>query len=94
MHIPLKHKLKRKQRAELQEDTGFTAEQFTPPEAQIPWKAIGLASLLFTMGSILISVGVLIKLEIIATEEYLSRAIPLLVLGSIMFIPGKLFSFL
>ncbi|CAO3599224.1 unnamed protein product [Absidia cylindrospora] len=50
MHIPLKHKLKRKQRAELQEDTGFTAEQFTAPEAQIPWKAIGLATLLFTMG--------------------------------------------
>ncbi|SAL95567.1 hypothetical protein [Absidia glauca] len=88
MRHPLKFKSKRKQLAELQEDTGFSAEQFTPPEAQIPWKAIGLATLLFGIGSILIVVGVLIYLGFITTEDYLGRSIPLLVLGSIMFIPG------
>ncbi|ORZ14677.1 upf0414 transmembrane protein [Absidia repens] len=88
MRHPLKFKSRRKLLAELQEDAGFTAEQFTQPEPQIPWKAIGLATLLFAIGSVLIVIGVLIKLGFIATEEYLSRAIPLLVLGSIMFIPG------
>lgn len=55
----------------------------------VPWKAIGLATLLFAIGSILIVVGVLIYLGFITTEDSLGRSIPLLVLGSIMFIPGK-----
>ncbi|KAG0183677.1 hypothetical protein DFQ28_001391, partial [Apophysomyces sp. BC1034] len=47
-----------------------------------------LAMLLFTAGSVLITVGVLIKLDYITSDVWLDRGIPFLVLGSIMFIPG------
>ncbi|KAI8147474.1 hypothetical protein BJV82DRAFT_595599 [Fennellomyces sp. T-0311] len=89
MRNPLKHKSKRRQFIELQDDTGFSAEQFVTPEPQIPWKAICLAFLLFAMGSALIVVGVLIKLGHITSDVWLSRGIPFIVLGSVMFIPGK-----
>ncbi|KAG0172846.1 hypothetical protein DFQ28_009810 [Apophysomyces sp. BC1034] len=81
-------KPKRRQFAELQEDPGFSAEQFVVPEPEIPWKAIGLASLLFTIGSVMIAIGTLIKLGYIGEEGWNDRGIPFLVLGSIMFIPG------
>ncbi|CAO3640312.1 unnamed protein product [Cunninghamella blakesleeana] len=88
MRKPFKLKSKRRQLQELQEDTGFSAEQFTQQEPKIPWKAIGLATLLFCIGSLLITLGVLIKLGYISSIDYEGRGIPLLVLGSIMFIPG------
>lgn len=34
----------------------------------VPWKAIGLAALLFTMGSVLVVVGALIKVGYITSE--------------------------
>ncbi|CDH53299.1 predicted protein [Lichtheimia corymbifera JMRC:FSU:9682] len=86
MRNPLK-KSKRRQFLELQEDRGFTPGQFAEPEPKIPWKAIGLAALLFTMGSVLVVVGALIKVGYITSEIWLSRGIPFLVLGSVMFIP-------
>ncbi|KAJ8661376.1 hypothetical protein O0I10_002642 [Lichtheimia ornata] len=87
MRNPLK-KSKRRQFLELQEDRGFTPGQFATPEPKVPWKAIGLAALLFTMGSVLVVVGALIKVGYITSEIWLSRGIPFLVLGSVMFIPG------
>ncbi|KAL1928146.1 hypothetical protein VTP01DRAFT_3062 [Rhizomucor pusillus] len=88
MRNPLKPKSKRRQFVELQDDPGFSAEQFIAPDPPIPWKAIGLALLLFTAGSVLITVGALIKLGYITSEVWLSRGIPFLVIGCIMFIPG------
>ncbi|KAL0083248.1 hypothetical protein F4703DRAFT_1929928 [Phycomyces blakesleeanus] len=87
MRNPLKKRSKRHQRHALQQDSGFTPEQFESPE--IPSKfAIGLATLLFSLGSLLIVLGVLIKLGYIVSDVWLDRGIPFLVLGSIMFIPG------
>lgn len=92
MRNPLKPKSKRRQFVELQDDPGFSAEQFIAPDppskihtyiqravreqrraksitaAIVPWKAIGLALLLFTAGSVLITVGALIKLGYITSE--------------------------
>ncbi|KAI9020759.1 hypothetical protein CLU79DRAFT_755410 [Phycomyces nitens] len=88
MHNPFKSKSKRRQRAQLQEDTGFSAEQFIAPEPQVPWQAISLAILLFLAGSALIVVGVLIKLGYITANGWGERGIPFIVIGCIMFIPG------
>lgn len=52
-----------------------------------PWKAIILTIFLFILGSILLSVGILIKLGYIAVD-YGDRGIPLIILGSICFLPG------
>jgi hypothetical protein len=52
-----------------------------------PWKAIILTIFLFLLGSILLSVGILIKLGFIAVD-YEDRGIPLIILGSICFLPG------
>ncbi|KAI8066320.1 UPF0414 transmembrane protein C20orf30-like protein [Gongronella butleri] len=88
MPHPFKFKPKRRPFVELQEDRGFSADQFIQPKPKIPWKAIGLATLLFSVGSMLIVLGVMIKLGYITSDVWLDRGIPFLVLGSIMFIPG------
>ncbi|KAL0146358.1 hypothetical protein V8B55DRAFT_1470085 [Mucor lusitanicus] len=75
MRNPLKPKNKARRFAELQEDQGFSDAQFETPETPIPWNAIGLATLLFTIGTI-------------TSEVWLARGTPFIVLGSIMFIPG------
>ncbi|KAI8394066.1 uncharacterized protein BYT42DRAFT_29242 [Radiomyces spectabilis] len=93
MRNPLKPKSKRRQFVELQDDRGFSPAQFETPETPIPWKAIGLATLLFSVGSLLIVIGALIKTGFITSEVWLSRGLPFLILGSIMFIPGKCLPF-
>ncbi|KAI7904237.1 uncharacterized protein BX663DRAFT_504384 [Cokeromyces recurvatus] len=85
---PFKPKAKSRRFVELQHDTGFTDAQFETPETPIPWKAIGLALLLFVAGGILLAIGILIKIGTIASEVWLARGTPFIVLGSIMFIPG------
>ncbi|KAI7862791.1 Zgc:162251 protein [Spinellus fusiger] len=75
-------------RTQLQEDSGFTAEQFETPDVPIPWNAIGLATLLFSVGSLLIVLGVMIKLGYILSDVWLDRGTPFLIIGCIMFIPG------
>ncbi|KAI8882558.1 hypothetical protein K501DRAFT_251151 [Backusella circina FSU 941] len=74
---------------ELQDDRGFTSAQFEQQEKPIPWNAIGLALLLFLVGGALLSVGILVKLGIIGSEEWTSKGTAFIVLGSIMFIPGS-----
>ncbi|KAI8069859.1 uncharacterized protein B0P05DRAFT_551194 [Gilbertella persicaria] len=88
MRNPLKPKNKLRRFAELQDDPGFTSAQFETQETPIPWNAIGLALLLFVLGSILLALGILIKIGIIASEIWLDRGTPFIVLGSVMFIPG------
>ncbi|KAI9470514.1 MAG: hypothetical protein EXX96DRAFT_584604 [Benjaminiella poitrasii] len=85
---PFKPKIKSRRFAELQEDSGFSDAQFETQETPIPWKAIGLATLLFTVGGILLALGILIKIGTITSEVWLARGTPFIVLGSIMFIPG------
>ncbi|CAO3635565.1 unnamed protein product [Mucor fragilis] len=68
MRNPLKPKNKARRFAELQEDQGFSDAQFETPETPIPWNAIGLATLLFTVGGILLALGILIKIGTITSE--------------------------
>ncbi|CDW53471.1 UPF0414 transmembrane protein C20orf30 homolog [Trichuris trichiura] len=66
---------------------GFIDSQFHLPEQTIPWKAIGLATTLFILGSTLIIIGALLLSGFISAE-YSDRTWPVLILGIIMFIPG------
>ncbi|KAG1047809.1 hypothetical protein G6F46_010579 [Rhizopus delemar] len=89
MRNPLKPKSRSRRFVELQEDRGFTSAQFESNDHPIPWKAIGLATLLFLAGGGILAIGILIKVGTITSEDWLSRGTPFIVLGSIMFIPGS-----
>ncbi|XP_046987392.1 uncharacterized protein LOC124587293 [Schistocerca americana] len=65
----------------------FIDAQFEKPAAQIPWKSIVLASVLCFGGTILLLVGSLLVTGHIEAK-YADRTWPLLILGSIMFLPG------
>eukprot|EP01137_Pigoraptor_chileana_P004628 Opistho-2@46519 len=65
----------------------FTDEQFVRPPPKVPIKAILLATALFLFGSLFIVMGSLIMTGVIETSMH-DRAIPFLVLGSLLFIPG------
>ncbi|XP_064600874.1 transmembrane protein 230-like [Liolophura sinensis] len=81
---------------------GFVDLQFEKPPPKIPYKAIILATVLFLGGTILIVVGALLLSGYIRLSykhgipntcflykyTYSDRTWPLLILGSIMFIPG------
>ncbi|CAN7990363.1 unnamed protein product [Ixodes hexagonus] len=68
-------------------DDGFIDIQFQKTLTRIPKKAIALATFLFVMGSALIVMSSFIFTGFIDDKYYDSRW-PLLVLGSLMFIPG------
>lgn len=69
-------------------DDGFVDMQFNLPPPKIPYKAIILAVVLFVVGSVLIIVGSLLLTGYIDTA-YSDRTWPVLILGSMMFIPGS-----
>lgn len=68
-------------------DDGYIDLQFQRPAPKVPWKAIGLAVVLFSVGTVLIVVGSLLLAGTIDTK-YSDRTWPLLILGALMFIPG------
>jgi len=68
-------------------DDGFVDLQFEKPKAKVPWKALLLATALFAMGSSLIIISALLMSGYI-DAKYGDRTWPLLILGSLMFIPG------
>jgi Ca2+/H+ antiporter len=76
------HKLNRESENE------FTDKQFEQPPSKIPYKAIGLAVVLFVVGSVLIILSALLLAGHIDTK-YSDRTWPLLILGLLMFIPGS-----
>lgn len=69
-------------------DDGFIDLQFEKPPPKVPFKAIGLATLLFLAGSILIIIGALLLTGYI-DAQYSDRTWPVLILGGLMFIPGS-----
>ncbi|XP_029644814.1 transmembrane protein 230 isoform X1 [Octopus sinensis] len=69
-------------------DDGFVDMQFEKPPSKIPYKAIALATALFAVGTLLISIGALLLTGHISSE-YADRTWPLLILGALMFIPGS-----
>ncbi|ESN98237.1 hypothetical protein HELRODRAFT_84739 [Helobdella robusta] len=76
------HRLKRTS------DDGFNDLQFKGPPEKVPYKAITLACVLFIFGFLLILIGSLLLSGHI-NAEYSDRTWPLLILGSLMFIPGS-----
>lgn len=65
----------------------FLDIQFQKPPPKFPKKAIALATLLFIVGSILLVIGSLLLTGYI-DAKYGDRTWPVLILGSLMFIPG------
>ncbi|XP_068745362.1 transmembrane protein 230-like [Montipora capricornis] len=68
-------------------DDGYIDAQFIKPPPKIPWKAIFLAIFLFSVGTMLLIVGSLLFTGYFDVK-YADRTYPLLILGSLMFIPG------
>ncbi|KAL1924606.1 uncharacterized protein VTP21DRAFT_4260 [Calcarisporiella thermophila] len=74
-------------------DPGFTDAQFEIPEQPIPWKSIYLAVFLFMIGSLGVTLGALIYVGIIAQSAQ-DSGLPLLILGSLCFIPGSYYTYI
>eukprot|EP00112_Aurelia_sp_Birch-Aquarium-sp1_P006597 Seg1724.10 transcript_id=Seg1724.10/GoldUCD/mRNA.D3Y31 product="hypothetical protein" protein_id=Seg1724.10/GoldUCD/D3Y31 len=68
-------------------DDGFVDAQFRKPPPKPPTKAILLAVFLFTLGTLLLVIGSLLFTGYIDVE-YADRTYPMLILGSLLFIPG------
>ena len=67
----------------------FLPEQFKLRERPIPWKAIGYAAILFVLGTVLLLCGCLIHVGHIDNQRYGDRLWPLIIFGSLLFIPGS-----
>ncbi|XP_056633159.1 transmembrane protein 230-like isoform X1 [Diorhabda carinulata] len=68
-------------------DQGFTDAQFLVPAQQIPWRAIVLATLLLVVGTSLLVFGCMVATGHIVVQ-YANRMWPMIILGTLMFIPG------
>eukprot|EP00040_Diaphanoeca_grandis_P001415 m.18460 g.18460 ORF g.18460 m.18460 type:complete len:117 (+) comp12035_c0_seq1:343-693(+) len=67
---------------------GWSAAQFEMPPTKVPYKAIAHATILFVIGTILLIFGCLTYTGVILVEDP-DRWVPMIVLGSLMFIPGS-----
>ena len=72
--------------ASSQSDSDYRDEQFYEPPPKPPVKAIILAVFLFTIGSVLLTLGGLMAGGVLGETEQGST--PILILGAITFIPG------
>jgi len=82
----------------LQRIPDWLPEQFKGQEIPIPWKSIGYATFLFVFGTILLLIGCLIHTghveEHVGHQNYNDRLWPMIIFGSLMFIPGSYHVFL
>ncbi|XP_027882151.1 transmembrane protein 230-like [Xiphophorus couchianus] len=69
------------------DDDGYIDLQFKKSPPKIPYKAIGVAVILFLIGSLLIILGALFLAGIINVENP-DRTIPVIVIGLLVFLPG------
>ncbi|XP_044000392.1 transmembrane protein 230-like isoform X3 [Gambusia affinis] len=69
------------------DDDGYIDLQFKKSPPKIPYKAIGVAVILFLIGSLLILLGALFLAGIINVENP-DRTIPVIVIGLLVFLPG------
>lgn len=86
----LRHRRKNRGRR----DDAFLPEQFEMKKRPVPWKAIGYAVGLFVIGTALLIAGCLIHVGHVDNEKYGDRLWPLIIFGSLMFIPGSYHVFL
>jgi hypothetical protein len=71
-----------------EEDAEYHDDQFVDSPPQIPVKSIVLAIFLFIIGSVLLTLAVLMIIGIVGVNEERYTSIPVLVVGLITFIPG------
>jgi len=65
----------------------YTDEQFKRPPPKFPTKSIIIAIVLFLVGAVMLTLGVLLLTGVIETKFW-DRCHPLLFLGTIAFVPG------
>ncbi|XP_066264512.1 uncharacterized protein [Branchiostoma lanceolatum] len=63
-----------------QDDDGFIDLQFERPPRKVPYKAIGLAAVLFLLGSALLTVGALLLAGVYIDPQYADRTWPVLLI--------------
>ncbi|MED6233455.1 transmembrane protein 230-like isoform X2 [Girardinichthys multiradiatus] len=69
------------------DDDGYIDLQFKKSPPKVPYKAIGVAIVLFLIGSLLIVFGALFLAGVIKVENP-DRTIPIIVIGLLVFLPG------
>jgi len=79
----------RYQRISPSEEDVYTSLQFKKPEPRVPYKSIGTAIALFSVGAILIIVGSLLLTGYFFDRKYADRTWPVLTLGILTFLPGS-----
>ncbi|XP_071476238.1 transmembrane protein 230-like [Diadema setosum] len=65
----------------------YTPLQFKKKPPKIPWRSIGVAIILFIMGTVLLTVGALLFTGVIPNDNE-DRLWPIMILGVLLFIPG------
>ncbi|KAK2840982.1 hypothetical protein Q7C36_012561 [Tachysurus vachellii] len=70
------------------DDDGYIDLQFKKSPPKVPYKAIGLAAVLFLIGSVLITIGALLLAGYFEVKDHLERTIPVLIIGILVFLPG------
>ncbi|XP_067268878.1 transmembrane protein 230b [Pseudorasbora parva] len=71
------------------DDDGYIDLQFKRSPPKVPYKAIALATVLFLIGSILITIGSLLLAGYFGVDdEHRDRTIPVLIIGILVFLPG------
>ncbi|XP_069070273.1 transmembrane protein 230 [Pleurodeles waltl] len=68
-------------------DEGYIDLQFKKSPPKVPYKAIALATILFSIGTLLIVIGALLLTGYISGGGT-DRAIPVLIIGILVFLPG------
>ncbi|XP_012670029.1 transmembrane protein 230a [Clupea harengus] len=68
-------------------DDGYIDLQFKRGPPKVPYKAIALATFLFLIGSLLITIGGLLLSGYIQVSDP-NRTIPVLIIGVLVFLPG------
>uniref|UniRef100_UPI00398F1343 transmembrane protein 230-like isoform X2 n=1 Tax=Pristiophorus japonicus TaxID=55135 RepID=UPI00398F1343 len=68
-------------------DEGYIDLQFKKLPTKVPYKAIALATILFLIGSLLITVGTLLLTGYI-DSSYSDTTWPVLIIGILVFLPG------
>ncbi|KAM6954127.1 transmembrane protein 230b [Aplochiton taeniatus] len=69
------------------DDDGYIDLQFKKSPPKVPYKAIALATVLFLIGSLLITIGALLLAGYFEVTHR-DRTVPVLIIGILVFLPG------
>ncbi|XP_046871777.1 transmembrane protein 230b [Hypomesus transpacificus] len=69
------------------DDDGYIDLQFKKSPPKVPYKAIALATALFLIGSLLITIGALLLAGYFDVKDR-DRTVPVIIIGILVFLPG------